>query len=167
MKQYLLRFGTSNPGNYTGLSPTFTVFQSIPGASFVPVGSSITQVGASIGLYTFGFTATTFPIAFIVDGGASMATNDRFISGILDPLQAVDEKIGTNTDTFGGATFDPTTLMGYVRRNLEVQEGTAAFNAVSGLWTVLSRAFTNGASTLPVTLFTHLLSNISGSVVKS
>lgn len=167
MKQYLLRFGSTNPGNYLGLSPTFTVFQSIPGASWTPVGTSISQVGASIGLYTFGYTATTFPVAFIIDGGASMAASDRFISGILDPLQAVDEKVGTPADSFGTTGMDPTTVFGYVKRNQEMQEGTSAFNAVSGLWTVLSRAISNGASITPTTLFTHILSNISGSVTKS
>jgi hypothetical protein len=39
MKNYLLRFGQNNPANYTGLSPTFTVF------AFLPSGTLTTPPG--------------------------------------------------------------------------------------------------------------------------
>jgi hypothetical protein len=159
MKNYLLRFGQNNPANYTGLSPTFTVFAFLPsGTLTTPPG--ITESPAGTGLYSFGWTATTLPVAFKCDGGATLSSTDRFIVGILDPVDAVDEKIGWLTDSFGTTATDPTTLLGYARRNQEVEEGDADYLKASGVWSVSSR----GASVL---LFEKTLVNNSGSVTKA
>lgn len=158
MKNYLLRFGQNNPANYTGLSPTFTIFAQVPGGTLV-TAPGITESPAASGLYSFGWTATTLPVEFLCDGGAVLSSTDRFIVGILDPVDAVDEKIGWRTDSFGTTATDPSTLYGYAKRNLEVEEGDAAFNKNTGVWDVSSR----GASVL---LFEKTLVNNSGSVIK-
>lgn len=161
MKQYLLRFGSDNPANHSGLSPTFTNFHAIPGSSFVVVAPSITETGSGEGCYTFGWTATTFPVYFKVDGGATQASTDRYVVGILDPVQAVDEKIGWLTDSFGSTAVDPASVIGYLKRNLEVNEGNAAYQKSNAAWTVQAR----GAS--GVVLFTKTLVNNSVSVTKT
>lgn len=167
MKYYLLQFGTDNPANYTGFSPTFTVFHSIPGSSFPVTAPAIFETGTGEGLYAFGWTATTFPIVFKVDGGASLIPTSRYLPGLLDPIQAVDEKMGWLTDSFGSTTQDPTSVLGYLKRNLEFNEGVGSFNAQTAVWTVQSRALTAGVTTTPITLVTHVLTNNSGSVTKT
>lgn len=157
-KNYLLHFGTGNPNNYTGLTPTFTVFTELPGFSLI-IGITIVEIPPSTGLYTFQFEPT-FPIAFTVDGGPSLVSADRYIVGILDPIQAVDEKVGTTADSFGSSGIDPSTVFGYVKRLVEFNEGNAFFDKTAGTWTILSR----GSSTV-LTLKT--LVNNSGSVSKS
>ena len=159
MKNYLLRFGQSNPANYTGLSPTLTIFAQIPGGTLV-TAPGITESPAGTGLYSFGFTATTLPIAFKCDGGATLSATDRYIVGILDPVDAVDEKIGWLSDSFGNTAVDPTTLMGYAKRTQEDLEGTATYTKSNGSWANYSR----GASVL---LFDRTIINNSGSVIKS
>jgi hypothetical protein len=167
VKTYVLQFGTDNPANYTGFSPTFTIFQSLPGNSFAPVAPSIIEAIPTSGIYSFGWTATTFPVAFKVDGGASLIPTSRYLVGLLDPIQAVDEKIGWLTDSFGSTATDPTSVLGYVKRLQEFNEGVGNFNATSGTWVVQSRSLVAGVTTTPATLVTHLLSNNSGSVTKS
>lgn len=158
MKNYLLRFGQNNPANYTGLSPTFTVFAQVPGGTLVtPPG--ITESPAGTGIYSFGFTATTLPVAFKVDGGSTLSSTDRYIVGILDPLQAVDEKMGWLTDSIGSTATDPASVLAYLKRAQEVAEGTATYTKSSGSWTVSSRGST--------ALFNRTLVNNSGSVTKT
>jgi len=167
VKFYALRFGSDNLANYTGFSPTFTIFHSIPGSSFSVTAPSISESGPGEGLYVFGWTATTFPILFKVDGGASLVATARYLTGVLDPVQAVDEKIGWLTDSFGSTAVDPTTLMGYAKRGQEFNEGVGSFNGQSSLWTVQSRSVAAGVTTTPTTLVTHTLTNSSGTVTKS
>lgn len=140
-KSYWLAFGSGTPQTNTGLSPTFIVFQTAAGASVLPPG--ITEPLTGSGLYTFSYGPTT-SIAFIVDGGAALSTSDRYISGALDPIQAVDEKVGTTSDSFGSTSVDPTTIFGYVKRNLEMWEGDETFNKSTGVLDMYSR----GSSTL-------------------
>lgn len=174
-KQYLLRFGSINPTTYSGLSPTFTQFRTLPaGTTALPPG--ITEIPTATGLYycTYGATA---PIAFICDGGASMIGNDRYLTGILDPADAIDQQvtglgntlitgisyvtsIGTTADSFGSTSVDPTTLFGYLKRVQELLEGDATFNKGTGSWTMYNR----GSTTL---LRTKALANNSTTVTKS
>ena len=89
-KDYLLKFGSGNPASYSGLSPTFILFEigpTLPWAATTPPGVSEISVGS--GLYTFAYQAT-LPIAFVADGGAALSTTDRYVTGILDPIKAVD-----------------------------------------------------------------------------
>jgi hypothetical protein len=77
-----------------------------------------------------------------MDGGAGLADSDRYIVGVLDPLQVTDQRVGVVTDSFGDTAVDPTTLMGFAKRNLEFQEGDASFNKNSGLWSIYARGGT-------------------------
>lgn len=159
MKSYLLKFGSGNPSDYTGLSPTFTFFQigpTLPWSNTTPPG--ISEISSGAGLYTFQYNAT-LPIAFVADGGVALASSDRYVTGILDPIQAVDVRVGFPGDSIGSTNTDPTTLMGYAGRNQEVQEGDATFDKTTGEWAIQTR----GATTIQ----TKTLTNLSGSVTKS
>lgn len=156
-KNYLLRFGSGNPSGYAGLSPTMTVFKFVPGGSAL-VAPSISEIPTLTGLYTFAYAAT-IPIAFVCDGGSGLSVSERYIVGILDPVQAVDQTIGQTYDSFGTTAIDPSTLMGYAKRSMEVQEGNATFNKTTGVWDIYSR----GSSTL---LREKTLENTSGNITK-
>jgi hypothetical protein len=122
------------------------------------VGPTISEIPTATGLYTFAYDPT-LPISFVCDGGSSLSSGDRFVVGILDPVQAVDAKVGFSFNSFGSTSSDPTTLLGYAKRNLEFQEGDATFNKTTGAWDIYSR----GASTL---LREKTLTNTSGDVTK-
>lgn len=158
MKNYLLIFGSGNPVTFSGLSPTLIVFKSVPGGTNI-AAPSISEIPTSTGMYSFAYGPTT-PIAFVCDGGSSLGSGDRYIRGILDPVQRVDENIGEQYDSFGSTSVDPSTLTGYAKRNLEFEEGDAQFNKTSGDWSIYNR----GATTL---LRTKNIVNTSGDVEKS
>lgn len=158
MKTYWLTFGNGNPATNTGLTPTLTIFAGIDGTTLLtPPG--ITEIPAASGWYRFQY-GTTFNIVFTCDGGAGLATADRYISGVLDPLQVIDQRIGVPEDSFGTTLTDPSTLFGYDKRNLEFQEGNAVFDKTDGTWQVFSR----GSSTL---LREKTLSNTTAEATKS
>lgn len=141
MKTYYLKFGSGDPANYTGLTPTFTIFSSQGVTALTAPGVTETPTGS--GLYAFQY-GPTLSILFKADGGAALASSDRYIIGTLDPIQAVDEKIGYMTDSFGATNVDPTTVIGYLKRAQEFSEGNATFSKTSGIWQIYSR----GSSTL-------------------
>lgn len=140
-KTYYLKFGTGDPVNYTGLTPTLAIF-SINGISAI-AGPAISETPAGSGLYSFAYGPTQ-SILFKADGGSGLASGDRYIVGTLDPIQAVDEKVGYTTDSFGSTSVDPGTVLGYLKRSQEFQEGNATFTKSSGVWSIYSR----GSSTL-------------------
>jgi hypothetical protein len=159
MKSYLLIFGSGDPTTYSGLSPTFITFlrgPTLPWSSSTPPG--ISEIATGAGIYTFLYNAT-LPIAFVADGGAALSSTDRYIRGILDPIQAVDIRVGFPGDSIGSTATDPSTLMGYASRNQEIQEGDATFDKTTGVWTIQTR----GATTIQV----KTLTNLSGSVTKT
>lgn len=173
-KQYVLRFGTNPPGDYVGLSPTFTSFVSIlAGTSLAPPGiTSLAPAGAT-GLYYFTY-APSLAISFIVDGGSTLSNQERYITGILDPIQAVNEQcdaiiaqgatlttiVGNTASSYGSTNVDPSTVFGMLKRLEEWNEGDATFNKSSGQWEIFSR----GASTL---LRVKTLENSTTTVEKS
>ena len=182
-KTYWLKFGSVNPQAFTGLSPTFAIFETSAGSTTAPPG--ITESIAGTGLYSFSYTQSpTFSIAFLVDGdpaGVTLIPTDRYITGVLDPVQAVDQgiatlqayavtsqisvldistRIGTTASSFGSTLVDPGDMFGYLKRNLEFEEGNATFNKSTGEWDILSR----GSSTL---LRVKGVVNSSGSVAKT
>ncbi len=90
-KEYWLKFGTGNPADTVGLSPTFIVFKSWTGGAVSPPG--ITQQIASYGLYRFEFTPS-FPIVFVADGATTgLSAANRYLTGSLDPLDLIDERL--------------------------------------------------------------------------
>lgn len=141
MKSYYLKFGTGDPASFTGLTPTFTIFSANGVTSVTAPG--ITETPAGSGLYQFVYGPTQ-SILFKVDGGSALSGSDRYIVGTLDPIQAVDEKVGYTTDSIGSTATDPSTVLGYLKRNLEFMEGNANFTKSTGVWQVYSR----GSSTL-------------------
>jgi len=159
MKSYLLKFGSGNPTSFSGLSPTFITFEigpTLPWSNTTPPG--ITEISSGSGLYTFQYQAT-LPIAFVVDGGAALSSSDRYITGILDPIQAVDTYVGFPSDSIGSTATDPSTLFGYAGRNQEFEEGLASFDKTTGTWLIQTRGGT--------TFQSRVLTNSSGSVTKS
>lgn len=150
MKTYGLKFSSGDPRIYTGLTPTFLIFSnSLTGSTAAPPG--ITEMVIGSGIYNFTYGPTT-PIQFLVDGAGSLSSIDRYITGILDPIQAVDEKVGTTSDSFGSTLADPSTVLGHLKRIQEVNEGNKVFTKATGVWDNYSR----GSSTL---LFEKTLTN--------
>jgi len=141
VKTYYLKFGSGNPANFTGLFPTLTVFNANGVTALAAPG--VTETPAGSGLYSFMY-APTLSILFLADGGSGLSNTDRYLSGALDPIHAVDEKVGYTTDSFGSTATDPSTLMGFAKRNQEFQEGDSVFTKSTGLWDIYSR----GSSTL-------------------
>lgn len=140
MKTYGLKFGSGDPRINTGLSPTFLLFLNpLTGTTATPPG--ITEVFTGSGIYNFTYGPTT-PIQFLVDGAGSLSSVDRYITGVLDPIQAVDEKVGTLSDSFGATNADPGSLLGYAKRNLEFNEGNKVYNKSTGKWDVYNRGST-------------------------
>ena len=104
MKTYYVRFGTGDPRLYSGLSPTFLTF-SYYGSAITPPG--ITSVIGATGFYAFQYGVTT-PIAFLIDGATTGLTpGERYVSGAIDPSDAIDETgttliaIGTTLTAIG------------------------------------------------------------------
>lgn len=169
-KNYAVMFGQTL---IQGLSPTFILFESIPGGgATTPPG--ITQLPTNSGIYYF--TAEPLPnssIAFVIDGATTqLSTLSRYVYGTLDPIQAVDELvvqlgsslqalgsslsignsnlsslIGTTADSYGTLTADPTTVFGYLKRALEFNEGDSQFVKNSGIWNIYSRGTSLGTAT--------------------
>lgn len=131
MKKYYLQFGGGNPSDFSGLSPTFTIFSIQGVTSITPPGITETPTGS--GLYGFEY-GPTISIIFKVDGGNTLTDNDRYIVGALDPLQVVDERIGTVSDSIGTTNIDPTTLFGYEKRAQEFFEGDKVYTKATGVW---------------------------------
>jgi hypothetical protein len=156
-KNYYLNFGSGDPSANTGLSPTFLIFSVLGVTAVTPPG--ITETPAGSGLYGFSYGPTQ-SILFKVDGGAALATADRYIASALDPVQAVDERIGVVSDSFGSTNVDPTTLFGLAKRAQEFQEGNSVFNKATAVWDVYSR----GSSTL---LMEKVLTNTTTSSTKT
>lgn len=184
-KNYLLTFGATA---MSGLAPTFLVFRVQPGGG-ATTAPAISEIAPSTGLYQFSWEPTG-TIAFIVDGATvGLVTPSRYIFGNLDPIQSVDETttglgaslnaiatgitalaagntaafsiLGTTSSSFGSTAADPTTIMGYLKRQLEFNEGDSIFTKTSGLWQVFARGNTVGTSTQ---LFQHSIVD-SGSVI--
>lgn len=154
-KTYWFTFGTESTAN-TGLTPVFTYFIS-PGVTLSAPG--ITESVSGTGAYSFEYGPTA-PICFQIDGGAALSSSTRYIQGALDPIQAVDEKIGTTSDSFGSTSVDPASLMGYVKRLQENLEGNENFNKSTGILDIYSR----GSSTL---LIEKTITNSSSSATKT
>lgn len=147
MKTYWLALGDSseNPSDYSGLSPTFITFINASGGTATPPG--ITEAISGSGVYSFEY-GPTLGIFFTVDWGATTSISAfRYTTGNLDPIQAVDQRVGgilDNNDSIGSTSVDPTTVIGFLKRNLEWLEGNAVYTKSSGNWAVSSR----GSSTL-------------------
>lgn len=156
-KIYYLKFGSGDPLPYTGLFPTFTIFSAQGLTALTAPG--ITEMPSGTGLYQFQYGATQ-SVVFKADGGAALSAGDRYISAVLDPIQAIDQQLGFNTDSFGSTSIDPLTIWGFVKRLLENFEGDATFTKATGIWQLFNR----GSTTL---LRTKTLTNTNTSATKT
>ncbi len=146
MKNYLIQFGTGQPTLMTGLTPTMVVFKTYPGGTNItPPG--ITEIPTSTGLYYFSYSPT-LSMAFVIDGGSSVNSAFRYLSGNLDPIQAVDEVLGSTASSFESTSTDPSSVIGYLKRMQEYNEGNSSFTKSSGVWDIYARGNSVGASTL-------------------
>lgn len=190
--QFLVQFGTGSPATYTGLSPTFTVFNVVGVGNTTP--PSIAEI-SSTGLYQFTYSPVS-PIAFVVDGTSSISDSTiRYVAGLLDPSTSYQPAymstlltgmgntlgsmatlgannvtlMGTLADSIGSTLTDPSTMFGFLKRIQEFNEGNRSFTKSSGVFELWSRGVTHvlGASTYSGTS-TMLISKTvtdSGSVI--
>lgn len=156
-KPFWAKFGSGDPRTNTGLTPTFIIFETAAGGTLSPPGITETIVGT--GLYQFDY-GTTQSIIFTLDGGSALSATDRYITGVLDPIQFVDQAAGYATDSYGSTSVDPGTFFGYFRRLQELFEGDATFTKSTGIWQVFNR----GSTTL---LRTKTLTNSTTSATKT
>jgi hypothetical protein len=113
---YFMRFGSGDPRQYSGISPTFLIFRQLDGSNVSP--PPIAQVGLSSGIYGFTF-GVTMPITFLADAATtSPGTAGRYVTGDLDPKDSIDYTgqtlmaLGTTSVAYGLANYDlGTTVM--------------------------------------------------------
>lgn len=109
MKTYGLIFTNDDPSAApaVSLAPTLITFYTIGGTTLTPPG--ITKPISTLGFYTFEWQPT-LPIYFLADGGTLVTdTTQRYLSGILDPVDAVNEQANTLI-AFGGTNIALNTL---------------------------------------------------------
>lgn len=151
-KNYLLQFGSGNPANKAGLAPTFIVFKTTPGGTdATPPG--ITQLPIATGLYYFTYGPTN-SISFVVDGATTgLSSQERYISGLLDPIDAVDEQLtAVNATMISNFVTIGTTLVA-IGNSLSVLGGSFVnFGALLGT----TGSTFGGISVEPTTIFGYL-----------
>jgi hypothetical protein len=160
MKCYILKLGTGNPADFTGLSPTFIQWRLVDtGGVTIPPGISEIAVGS--GLYRFEYEpGQSLPIVFVADGGAAITSaGARYLTGTLDPIQSVDLRLGWDTDSIGGTLANPVSVYAFVERIREFLEGQQNFNKTTGALLNYDRGGT-------LLLRASTLTNTSGAVTK-
>lgn len=141
-KDYWVRFGSKNPADHAGLAPTFVSFINTSGQTLSPPG--ITEPLANSGLYHFSYHATQ-SVAFTIDGATTgLADSKRYITGVLDPHDRLDQAVGSTASTFGSTSADPGTLYGYLKRIQEYHEGDQVYSKSNATLDIYNR----GQSTL-------------------
>jgi hypothetical protein len=106
-KIYWLKFGSGDPRPNTGLTPTFLQFYDSTGQTYAP--PSITEIkygGATAsGVYGFSYLIgnstlnSIYFLAYSITAVSSGITSDKYITGVLDPVLAVDQSvIGVSTN---------------------------------------------------------------------
>lgn len=163
-KVYYLKFGSGDPRTNTGLAPTFLQFYDSTGQTYAAPSIAEIKFGGvtASGIYGFSYLigiSTQNPLYFLAYSATTLAnTNDAYISGVLDPVLAVDQQLtgigntqisignttlawlGTTASSYGSTSADPSTIFGYVRRLQEFLEGDQILNQSSGQWLIYNRA---------------------------
>lgn len=143
-QRFFVIFTAGNPQEFAGLTPTFITFLPSDGSSLGP--PPIAEIGTSTGFYGFTFApSATFSICFTVDGGVTVVGDEasRYITGVLDPIAAVDKELGFSADSYG-TTAQPDTVFGLSKRNSQYWESTETFNKTTGVW----EKYASGTSTM-------------------
>jgi len=159
-QRFFVIFTAGNPQEFAGLSPTFITFLPSDGSSLGP--PPIAEVGTSTGFYGFTFApSATFSICFTVDGGVSVVGDEasRYITGVLDPIAAVDKELGFSADSYG-STIQAVTVFGQVKRSVELTQASELFDKTTGVWT----KYAAGTSTV---LMEKTLTNSISSTTKT
>jgi hypothetical protein len=109
-KVYFLKFGSGSPIANSGLTPTFLQFFDSTGTTLAP--PSITEIKyggvTASGIYGFSYLigiSTANPIYFLaysVTTVSSAIVSDQYISGVLDPVIAVDQQLTAQGTTLVG-----------------------------------------------------------------
>lgn len=106
-KTYFLKFGSGDPRPNTGLAPTFLQFFDSTGQTYAPPSVAEVKYGGATnsGIYGFSYligqstTNALYFLAYSVTTVASGFTNDQYITGVLDPVLAVDQSVlGVSTN---------------------------------------------------------------------
>lgn len=80
----------ADPRTYPSLAPTFLTFKNaVTGADISK--PAISQLSTT-GVYTFLYNATV-PTYFLLDGITTTTATDRYVFGIIDPVQQVDNQL--------------------------------------------------------------------------
>lgn len=111
------------------------------------VGNTLAAYGAT--LVALGTTCAALGTTFVSLGESLSLISSEFL-----PF------IGNIADSFGSTSSDPSTVMGFLKRSQEVQEGNSTFTKSTGVWDVFSR----GSS---AQLFEKTLTDASGVVSKT
>jgi hypothetical protein len=120
-KTYWLKFGSGDPRPNTGLSPTFLQFYDNTGATQSPPSISEIKYGGvtASGIYGFSYLISTtqsiYFLAYSVTTVSSGVSSDQYITGVIDPILAIDQStaaygttniaLGT-TNVYLGSTAD-------------------------------------------------------------
>lgn len=138
-KSYFVRFGSGNPATYTGLAPTFIVFRTVVGTTTPPGFSELSTTG----IYRFDYDIRG-QIAFVIDGATTgLANADRYVSGVLDLTDQMDQvgstlaAIGT-TNVALGTTNVALGTTNVALGTTSVFLGTALGNTLGAIGTSLS-----------------------------
>lgn len=100
-KEYGIKFGVGALSVTSGLAPTFIHFVRLDtGGTVTPPG--ITQIIAGIGIYKFSWTPS-YPIFFEIDGATTGLGGDRYMHGILDRIDQVDQDVATANASLGSS----------------------------------------------------------------
>lgn len=177
MKTYLLKFGLGDTRVYTGLAPTFLSFATVNGATTAP---SISEFATASGLYYFQ-ASPNLAVTYLADAATtSPGATLRYVSGSIDPNDAVNESFATliaiNTtllaistslsyiigdigSTFGGISTLPQDLFGYMMRAHENVAGNQFYSKVDFQNYFYSRGGLN--------LYTSTITNSISAVIKT
>lgn len=143
-RDYWFAFGGGTTTANSGLQPTFITFMNDQGTGFA--APSIAEIAAK-GLYLCQYGATQ-TIVFTLDGATTgLVATDRYINGVFDPsdmfgatltmlgnsLASMALSIGSTASSYGSTSIDPVDLYGYLKRNLEFNEGDKVYTKATGL----------------------------------
>lgn len=122
-KEYGIKFGSGALSLTSGLAPTFIHFVRLDtGGTVAPPG--ITQIINGIGIYKFSYTPS-FPIYFEIDGATTVLGSDRYIHGMLDRIDQVDQDVAGISAMVSGFGASLVGTSGYLL-------GISAFLAAQG-----------------------------------
>jgi hypothetical protein len=126
------------------------------GGTLTAIGNTLTAIGNSTYAAELAQGSTMQAIGSTLNaiGISNIALGTSIYASVGPSL------IGTTSSLIGDSATDPTTLFGYLKRALEVQEGQQQFLKASGSWTMLDRT---GATTLR----TRTIANSASTVIRS